>query len=269
MRIIVTRPEREALSWTKQLQARGLDAVALPLIAIGPAPGNDMSERWANLHNYDAVMFVSSNAAQYFFEPKQALAPDRWAQEAPKTRAWSPGPGTARTLLAAGVPPAMLDTPALDAGQFDSEALWDVVHSQVHPGHRTLVVRGQEGDADALPHAGTGREWLARQLAAAGGSVDFTVAYTRHAPQFTPLQRQTAVAAAGDGSVWLFSSSQAVQHLQQWLPGQPWQAARAVATHPRIAEAARAAGFGVVQETRPALDDVMASIQTLVPQPRP
>ena len=40
MRIIVTRPEREALAWAEQLQARGFDAVALPLIAIGPAPGN-------------------------------------------------------------------------------------------------------------------------------------------------------------------------------------------------------------------------------------
>lgn len=263
MRIIVTRPEREALAWTEQLQARGLNAVALPLIAIGPAPGNDLRQCWDTLHSFDAVMFVSSNAAQYFFESKQALAPVPWSQIAPKTRAWSPGPGTARTLLAAGVPPHVLDTPPPDAGQFDSEALWDVVHSQVRPGHRTLVVRGQEGDADATPHAGTGREWLARQLAAAGGSVDFTVAYTRHAPQFTPPQHQTALAAAGDGSVWLFSSSQAVQHLQQWLPGQSWQAARAIATHPRIAQAAEQAGFGVVRASRPTLDAVVASIESL------
>ena len=175
MRIIVTRPEREALAWTEQLQARGLDAVALPLIAIGPAPGNDLRQCWDTLHSFDAAMFVSSNAAQYFFESKQALAPVRWSQIAPKTRAWSPGPGTARTLLAAGVPPHVLDTPPPDAGQFDSEALWDVVHNQVRPGHRTLVVRGQEGDADAAPHAGTGRRntrppWRQRTMAVCGCS---------------------------------------------------------------------------------------------------
>lgn len=263
MRIVVTRPEREAIAWTDSLQARGYDAVALPLIAIGPAPGNDLPHRWATLHEFDAVMFVSSNAAQYFYASKSALAPTPWAQEATKTRAWSPGPGTAQTLLDAGVPPGQLDTPPRDAGQFDSEALWDVVHSQVQPGHRTLVVRGQEGDSDAPPHAGTGREWLARQLAAAGGTVDFTVAYTRSAPAFSAAQRQLAEAAAHDGSVWLFSSSQALQHLQQWLPCQSWHAARAVATHPRIAEAAERMGFGVVRASRPALDAVVASIESL------
>ena len=70
MRIIVTRPEREAISWAEQLQARGFDAVALPLIAIGHAPGNDLRQRWDTLHSFDAAMFVSSNAAQYFFESK-------------------------------------------------------------------------------------------------------------------------------------------------------------------------------------------------------
>ena len=248
------------------MQARGFDAVALPLITIGPAPANDLAQRWATLASFDALMFVSSNAAQLFFESKPALAPDPWSQAATKTRAWSPGPGTARTLLAAGVPPGMLDSPALDAGQFDSESLWEVVQPQVRAGHRTLVVRGQEGGADALPQpgsAGTGREWLARQLAAAGGSVDFTVAYTRHAPHFSAAQRQAAVAAAQDGSVWLFSSAQALRHLQQWLPDQSWQAARAITTHPRIAQAAERMGFGVVRASRPTLDAVVASIESL------
>ena len=264
MRIIVTRPLREALEWAHGLQQQGWDAQALPLIEIGPAgqlPA--LHQCWADLHHYDAVMFVSSNAAQYFYASKPAPETAARSQIAIKTRAWSPGPGTAKTLLAAGVPPALLDTPPPDAGQFDSEALWAVVQHQVHPGHRTLVVRGQEGDAHMVPSTGVGREWLAAQLTAAGGTVDYVVAYSRHAPQFSAAQRALAQAAAQDGSVWLFSSSQALQHLQQWLPDQPWQAARAVATHPRITQAVRAAGFGVVQESRPALADVMLSIESM------
>jgi uroporphyrinogen-III synthase len=35
-----------------------------------------------------------------------------------------------------------------------------------------------------------------------------------------------------------------------------------VATHPRIAQAARDAGFGAVLEARPTLDDVVASIES-------
>ena len=67
--------------------------------------------------------------------------------------------------------------------------------------------------------------------------------------------------AATDGSVWLFSSSEAVGH----LPAADWSQARAVATHPRIAEAVRAAGWGVVVESRPALTDILASIESMQP----
>jgi uroporphyrinogen-III synthase len=62
--------------------------------------------------------------------------------------------------------------------------------------------------------------------------------------------------------VWLFSSSEAVANLRALLPDQSWQQARAVATHPRIAQAARDAGFAVVCESRPALADVVASIES-------
>jgi uroporphyrinogen-III synthase len=73
---------------------------------------------------------------------------------------------------------------------------------------------------------------------------------------------QLARAAATDGAVWLFSSSEAVANLQACLPGQDWGAARALTTHGRIAEAARAAGFGVVREARPALADILASLES-------
>ena len=65
-----------------------------------------------------------------------------------------------------------------------------------------------------------------------------------------------------DGSLWLLSSSQALEHLCAALPGQDWRQARALATHPRIAQAARNAGFGEVRECRPALADVAASIES-------
>ena len=104
--------------------------------------------------------------------------------------------------------------------------------------------------------------WLAQQIAARGGQVEFVVAYQRGAPRFTAQEVALAQQAAQDGSVWLLSSSEAVAHLAEALPGQHWGAAHALATHPRIAEAARAAGFGTVRECRPALEDVVASIES-------
>jgi uroporphyrinogen-III synthase len=165
-----------------------------------------------------------------------------------------------QALLDAGVAPERID--ARREAQFDSEALWQVVGPQVQPGDRVLIVRG--GDAQSADTgAGSGRDWLAQRLAEAGATADFVVAYQRARPQFDAAQQQLAAAAAADGSVWLFSSSEAVHNLQACLPGQSWQAARAVATHPRIAAAARQAGFGVVRESRPALADIKASIESM------
>ncbi|MFS2055745.1 uroporphyrinogen-III synthase, partial [Variovorax sp. CT11-76] len=47
------------------------------------------------------------------------------------------------------------------------------------------------------------------------------------------------------------------------LPATDWRAARAIATHPRIAQAARGAGFGTVRESAPLLEALVASIESL------
>ena len=265
---IVTRPEHEALAWVAALEQRGIAALALPLIGIGPAPDAPaLQAARQRLTDYRAIMLVSGNAAQQFFEPNTALALMGRALAAIKTdipdirtRVWSPGPGTAQTLQRLGIPAALIDCPAADAVQFDSESLWEQVRSQITPGDRVLIVRG--GEADAPAH-GSGREWLAQQIKAAGGEVDFVVAYTRSAPQFTPAQIAQAQAAADNGAVWLLSSSQALGNLCAALAGQDWRRARALATHPRITEAARAAGFGAVYECRPALQDVATALESL------
>ena len=260
--VIVTRPEREALQWVQALQARGIAAQALPLIGIGPPPDMQALETArARVLDYRALMFVSGNAAQHFLDPKTAQTLASQALTAIKTRVWSPGPGTAQTLCALGVPAACIDRPAHHAAQFDSESLWAQVHGQITAGDRVLVVRGTE--AGTTPAEGTGREWLAQQLQAAGAQAEFVVAYTRIAPLFSAAQQALAQAAAAGGALWLLSSSQALAHLCAALPQQNWAQARALATHPRIAQAARAAGFGAVHECRPALEDVGASIESL------
>lgn len=263
-RVIVTRPAREAAHWVEQLAARGHAATALPLIAIGactdPGARAAIARARAQLDSYRAAMFVSGNAVDYFFEQKEPLALTATAPSAIKTRAWAPGPGTLRALLRAGVPLDCIDSPAPDATQFDSESLWQQVATQVRAGDRILIVRGCSEGAE--PGPGIGRDWLARQIEQAGATVEFVVAYTRGAPRLTPEQTALAHAAAGDGSWWLLSSSEALAHLASAAPGLALHTARALATHPRIAQAARAAGFGSVHECRPALDDVVASIES-------
>lgn len=265
MRVIVTRPQREAQDWVHELAEAGLSAQALPLIDIRPAPDTAALARvWQRLADggYAGVMFVSANAVAGFFASNTAFPLVFAAPAAIKTRAWAPGPGTAKALLHAGVAPARIDAPASEATQFDSEALWQVVGPQVKPGDQVLIVRGADAQS-AASVSGNGRDWLAQRLAEAGARAEFVVAYQRARPQLDAAQQQLATEAAGDGSVWLFSSSEAVRNLQACLPAQDWHAARAVATHPRIAVAARQAGFGVVRESRPALADIKASIESL------
>jgi uroporphyrinogen-III synthase len=189
-------------------------------------------------------MFVSGNAVREFFRARPAgsvFTP----------RAWAPGPGTRDALLECGVAPEAISTPAADAPQFDSEALWTQVRGQLRPGASVLVVR-----------AGAGRDWLAQQVAQAGGVVESLVAYSRALPVWTLEQQAQARRAAADGSTWLFSSSEAIANLRHLLPGQSWAGARAIATHPRIAQAAQAVGFGDVREARPQLDAVIAALES-------
>lgn len=274
MRVVVTRPQDDAARWVQDLADAQIDAISLPLIEIQPVPGFDLLRAaWQEIGRFDAVMFVSAAAVNHFFAAT-ATAGASWPSGS-ALRAWAPGPGTAAALLRHGVPAERIDAPAPDSGQFDSESLWRVVGPGVRSGQRVLIVRGADDDAGAarltsnparleppMPAGGKGqgRDWLAQRLAEAAVSVAYVVAYRRVAPQ--PQQLRQAVARIGPSACWLFTSSQAIQALVAALPGHDWSRARALVTHPRIGAAARAAGFGVVQESRPALADLVSSIKS-------
>lgn len=269
-RLIVTRPAAEAGAWVDALQAQGWPAVALPLIHIteprDAAIAQALHQARAHWAEMDALMFVSGAAVSHFFA--RDVAPLQPAKT-PRTRFWAPGPGTARVLAQAlaglGLDASRIDVPPADAPQFDSEALWPVVAPQVLAGRRILVVRGVSVDAvvgQPSPPAGNGRDWLIRQCTAAGARVQACVAYERCAPDWTAHTQAQAQQAQAAGSVWLFSSSEALDHLLAADPQADWSQAAALVTHPRIAERARQAGFGRVVQTRPALPDVLRALES-------
>jgi len=276
MRVIITRPAGDSHAWVDALQAAGYQALALPLINVGPVRNlQPVQQAWAQWPNFQAVMFVSAQAVRYFFESQPAGF--TWTNG---PRCWATGPGTHKALLQAGVPEASIDSPAADAAQFDSEALWQRVASQVKAGQPVLIVRGNDVSLDSADDesaadnnseqtehsskvTGTGRDWLAQQLQGAGASAQFVVAYERRAPAWSAEQHALAAQAAADGTVWCFSSSQAIHHLAQAIPTQSWVKARCIATHPRIAETARSLGFGQIQMSKPSLADLLVSLESL------
>lgn len=261
--LVVTRPQPDAAQWVQQLQAAGVAASALPLMNIGPsrsaAAVATVQAALQQLHSYHAIMFVSGNAVRYFFAQLRAHGLP-WPAMA---QYWSPGPGTSKALLSEGIPPSALIQPALDAPQFDSESLWEQAQHHIGPGHKLLIVRGGDGQQAQ----GHGRQWLTEQLQQRGVQVAFAPVYERLAPLCTPALLHTMEGLRAQQAVWLFSSSECVQHLVLCNPAWSWQTHTALVTHPRIAQQARQAGYGRVIETLPTLPSITASIKSLHDHP--
>ena len=252
MRVIVTRPAVQATEWVAQLLAYGIDALPLALIGIAPALDvTAVAAAWNGLHSKRLVVFVSPNAAEQFFAGRPSGM--TWPAG---VLAGSPGPGTTRTLRALGVPPADIIEPAADALQFDSESLWEQLTGLDWSGAGVLIVRGDSG-----------REWLSDTLRRRGALVDAVSAYRRCAPAFGRTEHELLSAAIRqpEAYLWFFSSSEAIDNLAAWVGSAdaPWRQAHALATHPRIAERARQQGFKNVTEARPALNSVVACIQSI------
>jgi uroporphyrinogen-III synthase len=238
MHLIVTRPAAQAGAWVEELRGLGLDARALPLIEIAPlADDAPLRAAWDTLATQALVVFVSANAVQQFCAARPPGAP--WPAG---VLAGSTGPGTSAALRAAGVGEPALVEPAADARSFDSEALWARLAARDWAGRAVLVVRGEEG-----------RDWLAETLRERGAQVDYLAAYRRRVPPLDATMQALLAATQAEPAawLWLFSASEAVANLRSLQPGADWSQARAYATHPRIAQAARQAGFGRVEIVAP------------------
>lgn len=238
MLLIVTRPRAQAGAWVNELLALGQKARALPLIDIvAVADAGPVRSAWSRLDGFALIVFVSANAVAGFF----AAAPPGAAWPA-QLQAGSTGPGTSAALLAAGVARQALIEPDAAAGSFDSEALWARLAVQSWADKQVLLVRGEAG-----------RDWLAETLRAHGAKVEFIAAYARRAPQPDATEQALLRQALAEPAahLWLFSSSEALRHLDALAPAADWSAAQAMASHPRIAQAARELGFGRVELVAP------------------
>jgi uroporphyrinogen-III synthase len=243
MRFIVTRPAAQAAGWVQALRAGGAEAVSLPLIGIEPLHDTaGIAAAWRSLPERHLVMFVSANAVEQFFAARPAGVAWPAALAAAST-----GPGTTQALRAAGV--QQVHEPDAAAGRLDSEALWLRLQGQPWAGRHVLIVRGEQG-----------RDWLADTLRAHGAVVEALPAYRRLQPRPDATTTAAIEAARADPAVtrWLFSSSEALQHLAALAPGAAWQSSHAWCSHPRIAASAVASGFGHVAEVSPSPAAVLA-----------
>lgn len=228
--LVLTAPQAQQARWRTALEALGVPVQSLPLIAIGPAADPDaVAQAWAQLRQVPRLaVFVSPSAVA-------ALDAGDWANWPQSTWAACVGPGTAHALRERGVSQVL--SPPEDSERFESESLWPLL--QQLGGWRDAAVLLLRGDG--------GREWLAERLTEQGAQVQALSVYRRLAPAAEGDWARQAQALRARPALWLLTSTQSLEHgLQLGVFG---PAATVLASHPRIAAVARAAGLDV-QELR-------------------
>lgn len=250
--LILTRPLAQTQDWLQRLAGLGVAAQSFPLIEIAAREGAaaEAAAAWRRLPEAALAFFVSPNAVQHFFAQRPA------AQAWPAAcLAACVGPGSARALQAAGVPAELILQPPADSASLDSEHLWPLLQPRDWQGRQVLLLRGDGG-----------REWLAERLRERGADVTAFSVYSRRCPELDAAgqARLRALLAAPQASVWLLSSAEGVANLAALAAGDgAWSQRACIATHARIAEAARALGFGHVVLARPDAPALVQAFQAM------
>ncbi|WP_438395732.1 fused uroporphyrinogen-III synthase HemD/membrane protein HemX [Caballeronia sp. DA-9] len=251
--VVITRPSGQSIALIAMLERAGFAPFEFPLIDIGPAADTAplqaaLGELYAPAElGFALVVFVSPNAIQHAFAALSAPWPTHVALGVV-------GPGSVAALARQGIaaPAYTVISPGADATitetptdpRYDSEALYAAIMSHFGPdglkNKRVLIVRGDGG-----------REWLADTLVDAGANVEKVAAYTRIVPE--PSMRdweRIHELLSGEPHAWLLTSSEGVRNLEElareYLTADETLTLKhvpLVTPHPRIAEAARQAGF--------------------------
>lgn len=194
--VLVTRPEAQADSLCRRIEAAGGEAVALPAVVIEPLaqPVLVSTDPAPGPRHYDIVIFVSTHAVACGL---QAVPRDL------HTRIAAIGRATAAALVRAGVEPAIVPEKG-----FTSEALLAHPAMQSEAIRHVLIVRG-----------GAGRDVLENTLTARGIEVDYLEVYRRVPPSPDPAAIAALVTrwTGGGIDVVTVTSSEILHNLRGML----------------------------------------------------
>ncbi len=237
--IVVTRPARQAAGLAQQIAVLGGKPIMFPAIVIlPPADRSALVRAQRDLAQYDYAVFVSANAVEYGVGD-----PASWPAN---LVALAPGPGTATALAAVGVVNVRIPATTLD-----SEGLLALPELADMAGKRVLIYRG-----------GGGRELLGETFAERGAQVDYVECYRRARP-YGDFSTMAAAWTAGEFDALTLTSSEGLDNLWQLFDDATRTKMAATPTfvpHARIAEHARALGFGRVTVTAPTDAGLLASL---------
>jgi uroporphyrinogen-III synthase len=229
---ILTRPAGQSTQLACALRMRGWKVYDWPALLLTGLPAVKVPDP----AQFDLVMFVSSNAARFYFQQLACASglasPVVWPASVP---AATVGLGSAQAVRECAGDVVSVIHPPPDAASFDSEALWAELQRRGARPRRILIVRGGRGEE------GHGRSWLTERFQADGAEVTLYAAYRRD-PMVWPPQRRRQLRAWRAGKlrpVWFLSSREAVEALVQQMGAKTmltyWTGCRLIVPHIRIA----------------------------------
>lgn len=229
LKVVVTRPARQADGLCRRLREAGAEAMRFPALEIVP-PENAEVER-ALLHarwqHSDLAVFVSANAVR---GARQLLGRRHLPAGGPQVACV--GPATARALARAG-----RNADLVPEQSYDSEGLLALEALQGDlQGLQVLVIRGDGG-----------RELLSRTLRERGARVSRVSVYRRRRPDPAPERIARVWEQSRAPDVVTATSPQILDNLLGMLPGgvarERLLASRLVVVSERMVDTVTGAGF--------------------------
>lgn len=243
--VLLTRPAQQSASLAAAIRVSGGEVCELPLIEIDPvtdpAARQIIKSRILDLDQYEAAIFISTNAARLGME----WIDDYWPQLPAGLSAYAVGPGTAQVL-------EIFDWPVYcsDRGVTSEDllALAGLKHVQ---GQRIALFRGVGG-----------RELIAETLRERGARVDYIELYHRHTPDYSKDVLADLVAGSGVNAV-VVTSAQILDVLLHAVHNNPevLQTIPVIVPSERVRQRALDAGLSIVVNAGGAGDE--AIIQSL------
>lgn len=247
-RILVTRPAHQAEPLCHRLQQLGAEPIRFPLLTITPTKEDSahypqIKQQFLDLDNYQAVIFVSANAARLGYD----WIDQYWPQLPIRIHWLTVGSATADCLTQLGI------TPCSGDGKMDSETLLQLPQLQQVEGQRILICCGVGG-----------RELLADTLRQRGAQVDLAELYRRERPEYDATEIESIIYKSS-ASAMLVSSGEALTNLInliQPLEGGIGQLAETLLVVPsqRVAELAKANKFNHIRVAANATDEAMIDV---------
>ena len=260
VRVIVTRPQKQAEIWCNQLRDLGAVCACVPVLALEPVRTAEQIQAIKNVvldfDLYQKAIFVSQNAVDFALRWLE----DYWPQLPAGMEYFAVGETTAKNLQNYGLPVSALTHAT--SGAMNSESLLQAETLQQVKGEKIVIFRGCGG-----------RGQMAEVLRERGAEVTFCELYRRVIP--TPaVQQLHAAFERVEGSelqqIIALHSGESLQNFMQvleklnaensrLLPREKIIQVPVLVPGQRVAQLAQAAGFTRIIVAENATDQAMSA----------